>query len=1219
MAKSKNKKVAKTGTKSKGNVPPSLTAQQIAAIVKAGGMVFSSADMKKLKKKYKGDPVAVATGEVVDDAVDLIFPSVLPMAWIRIYGSFMAREATPLGRGGWTHSFHQWIEVRSDATVLRIDTGEDVRFPVIRSGESAYHRGRRLTLSCFGEDRFEVKDHTERLVREYGVPKGAAAGRAMLIAVRDPWGNRQELVYEAGALRRVVDPSGRELSITSDSKGRVVTVDAVVKGKTEQTFTYAYTEEGELGRATDALGYSQSYLYDGHHRMVKKTLANGFSLHYEYDPVGGQCVRTWGDGGLYTVDLVFDADRKQTTTSGNPEPAVFTWNDAGEVVRTETFDGEFVDEVVYDDDLLIVENRDAAGRVLKVEYDERGHRIKSVGPMGNTTEWDYQDDLPIRETEDGELVREMRYDARGTLVEVREASGAGYLFDHDAYGRLVQVSTKNGLVVRYRYDEAHNLIEETDARSGVRRHAYDPLGFPISETDRAGRTVRFEYDVLRRLTKTIFPDGTTESYAYGPLGLPVEQVSPAGEVTRLEYIGTGKLSRLIRADGQKWQYTYDRNERLITIENPKAEVYEFRYDARGLLVEERPFDGRVITYEHSRVGALARIELPDGSYQAYRRDLLGRLLELKTPDSVVRYVRDKRGRIVEAVAQDAAGRVETKLDYDERGYLIAVTQDGRTIRYEVDDFGKDVSRTMPGGQVTRYYYDAEEALVGLDHQGHKVLLQRDLTGAEVRRHLYDAGMDVLSRYDDMGRLAQRGVVAPAAPGQRPRTLLDRRWSYGPLGRLAAHVDGRFGQTEYRYDGLGRLAEERRAASSRAFEYDIVGSLTGIHENGNVSTPWTLGRGDVLLRTPNALFENDILRHRKSKVRCRDHRPTGERTEYSWDALGRLRQVILPSGERVRFFYDAFGRRVRKEIHPPDGPPPLGEPPRMVPPPRTVEYLWDGNVLAAEIDSARGTRVYACIPEHFTPVLHEDDGRVLYYVTDMLGTPKDLLDATGAVVWSAQHGPRGEILETRRTGDADTPLRWPGVYEDAETGLFYVRFRYADPEVGRWLSPDPLGFFGHPALFEFQTIDPLGLGVDPTPTPYGTDPLQPAVDAFRAANPQVTPGRNVAAMQVGDHVVVMPSQDGVHSERRIFGQTGTGGVTGAFTELEPCSGHGMNGCKDACNGLGKSRTSWSFEYPEAPDPNKAPVKAQKARARRRAAVREKRKAVRARMKKFGVTI
>ena len=61
----------------------------------------------------------------------------------------------------------------------------------------------------------------------------------------------------------------------------------------------------------------------------------------------------------------------------------------------------------------------------------------------------------------------------------------------------------------------------------------------------------------------------------------------------------------------------------------------------------------------------------------------------------------------------------------------------------------------------------------------------------------------------------------------------------------------------------------------------------------------------------------------------------------------------------------------------------------------------------------------------------------------------------------------------------TPLRFQGQYADEETGLCYNRFRYYDPVIGRYLSPDPLGLEGGVHLYSYgwnptHWIDPLGL-------------------------------------------------------------------------------------------------------------------------------------------------
>jgi RHS repeat-associated protein len=60
-----------------------------------------------------------------------------------------------------------------------------------------------------------------------------------------------------------------------------------------------------------------------------------------------------------------------------------------------------------------------------------------------------------------------------------------------------------------------------------------------------------------------------------------------------------------------------------------------------------------------------------------------------------------------------------------------------------------------------------------------------------------------------------------------------------------------------------------------------------------------------------------------------------------------------------------------------------------------------------------------------------------------------------------------------------PLRFPGQYEDAETGLYYNRHRYYDPDLGAYLTPDPLGLAGGLQAYTYapsplEWIDPLGL-------------------------------------------------------------------------------------------------------------------------------------------------
>ncbi|WP_437798152.1 restriction endonuclease fold toxin [Sorangium sp. So ce693] len=337
----------------------------------------------------------------------------------------------------------------------------------------------------------------------------------------------------------------------------------------------------------------------------------------------------------------------------------------------------------------------------------------------------------------------------------------------------------------------------------------------------------------------------------------------------------------------------------------------------------------------------------------------------------------------------------------------------------------------------------------------------------------------------------------------PKVLVMRQWSYDARGRVERIDDARWGATAYRYDRVDRLLSAQRGGRREVFAYDPAGSITRmldeLVEQGGVGLlaqaqqapdgmqpSWQIERGGVLRRTEAAAYEVDARGRRTAKMelaRYRESHPNGgtvteqDMTRYTWDCRDRLCEVRRPDGTRVAMTYDAFGRRVRKEV--------LGA--AAVGLPRVVEFVWDGDVLAADVDSERGARTFVHAPGTFVPVLQQQDGRVLTYVNDHLGTPKELLDPQGLVAWSAAHSAWGKVAEVWRDPISvlnhrtavESPFRLLGQYADDETGLCYTRFRYFDPEIGGWCNPDPLGIAGGPNLFAFDGsptahIDPFGL-------------------------------------------------------------------------------------------------------------------------------------------------
>ena len=330
----------------------------------------------------EGDPVDVVSGAVIDRQVDFALPGLIGVEWTRSYSSARAKERGLLGKGGWQLGFEQWIERRASAIVYHAGDGREIYFEPIGPGQSTYHRRERLTLVALDRERFEVRTFAERQTRRFE-PRGDA-GTPRLVAISDRYGNTISLEHDGDRLARVVDTAKREIRLLYDPEGRVGRVEIWAEGAMRQWTDYAYSPEGELSRAADALGHAETYAYDGVHRLAVKSLKNGLSFRYRYDDNTGRCVRSIGDGKLHEVELAFDLEAKTTLSSGNERPRIYTWNDKGVVVREETPDGSSVREREYDDDLFLLSESNGAGKKIAIEYDDRGRRVQFTDPAGTS-------------------------------------------------------------------------------------------------------------------------------------------------------------------------------------------------------------------------------------------------------------------------------------------------------------------------------------------------------------------------------------------------------------------------------------------------------------------------------------------------------------------------------------------------------------------------------------------------------------------------------------------------------------------------------------------------------------------------------------------------------------------------------------------------------------------------------------------------------------------
>ena len=178
------------------------------------------------------------------------------------------------------------------------------------------------------------------------------------------------------------------------------------------------------------------------------------------------------------------------------------------------------------------------------------------------------------------------------------------------------------------------------------------------------------------------------------------------------------------------------------------------------------------------------------------------------------------------------------------------------------------------------------------------------------------------------------------------------------------------------------------------------------------------------------------------------------TEYTWDYRNRLTNVtVKDSSENViqesDYTYDPFDKRIGVEVDP-DGDGAQSSTERWT--------AYDGMNPYADFDgSGNLTHRYLYGPAADMILARMDSSQdVAWYLTDHLGSVRDLADPGGSVIDHITYDSFGNVLSESAPVEGDR-FKYTGRELDSETGLYYYRARYYDPAMGRFISEDPIGF------------------------------------------------------------------------------------------------------------------------------------------------------------------
>jgi len=612
------------------------------------------------------------------------------------------------------------------------------------------------------------------------------------------------------------------------------------------------------------------------------------------------------------------------------------------------------------------------------------------------------------------------YDALNHLTQVSDPLGQTTTYTYDAVGNKTSVTDANGNTTSYEYDALNRLIQVMDALSGVVSYGYDPVGNKTAMTDANGHVTQYEYDPLNRLLQVADPLSNTTTYGYDAVGNKASLLDANGDTTTYTYDAVNRLTQITYPDSSV-QYAYDVvGNRTAMTDTTGTTTYV--YDALDRLTSvTSPGSSHTVSYSYDAVGNRTGITYPDGKQVTYAYDAANRLTTATDWASrATSYSYDPVGNLTAVSYPNGTG---ASYSYDAANRLLQLTNTGPSsiisgFSYTLDNVGNRTQVVEANGDVITYTYDALYRLTDVWEQ---MRVDFDI----------DCDVDVA----DIMEVASRWRMKDTDPGWDVWYDLDGDGNIDIVDIMLTVV--RWGEScesaSYTYDPMGNRLSLTTPTGTITYTYDLADRLLNISD-GTTFT-WD-GNGNQLSKGS---------------------------TNYTYDTANRLTQVAN-SVTTVQFTYDGDGKRTSKTVNG-----------------TSTSYFYDVNaalpvVLVETTGGADTLYTYGADLIAMT----EPGGVQSYHHYDGLGSVRNLSDGTGAMTASYTYGAFGDLRLVK--GSSGTTFKFTGEQTDDETELIYLRARYYDPEVGRFITKDLFnGFEVDPQTFNayaYANNNPVNL-VDPT--------------------------------------------------------------------------------------------------------------------------------------------
>ncbi|HIE02252.1 MAG TPA: hypothetical protein EYP59_18550 [Thiotrichaceae bacterium] len=1057
-----------------------------------------------------GDPIDTATGAQVIEYTLLSVQGVLPISFTLSYNSLLLADGKA-GKGWglnsinarlaeisdekltihWSNNqFNDFIkqaegEYRATALSVRFDKlvkNEAGTFTLTRPNKTVYDftadgqvatlrndRGQALAFSY--DQAGQLSQITEPVSGKFLSYAYNTAG--LLETVTDSLGRQVRLGYdnehrlttitdanaqtttytynELGQILTAVTSDGvRLFSNTYDAQGRVIAQDDGIEG--HQLLELAYDESQAnhiITTVTDRIGNTQVYTYDDQYQLLSMKDELGHTLTYTYDDNGNRTSVT--NANSHTTQLTYDANGNLTTVTdvaGNASS--LTYDENNNVLSIANALGKKT-RFAYDELHHLISLTDALGNITQYTYNEKDQLLTVTTPGGAVTTYEYDKGLPIRVIDPENQTQTLGYDAAGRLITVTDAEGHLTTLAYDAVNRLVKVTDALNRAVSLTYDSQGHLLTFTDAKGNITQRAYDGNGNLISKINPLQQTTRYEYDGEERLIKIIDAKNQVTQLHYDPKGRLISVTDPLNNTRELtydaadnvlsqmdaldktvatfQYDAQNNLTHITDALQNTSELKYDGLSRLTEVIDPLKTVTQFNYDNVNRLVSSLDAEGGKSSQAFDKTGNLTRLTDPNRNNTGFQFDHNGRLVEEETAaGGKVRYTYNARDLLIEVTN---AREQQRQLEYDAVGRLIRMTDAEGEITYTYDDNDNVLTVTNATGTISREYDQLDRVIKYTDSQNNTLQYA----------------------YDDIGQL-----ITLTYPDNKAVF-----YEYNAAGQLIKVTDWAQRETQYDYDANGRLVQVKRPNGTvMTRHYDEAGQLRqqqDIDSQGEIISQFDFvydPAGDIVEEQTLPEPEPFPLQSVKMTYTAANRLATFNGEPVSFDADGNMTQGPL-NGEKVDFAFDSRNRLTHVGV---------------------MGYRYDAENQRIGVSVKGAETRYVINPQAVLSqvlVRTAPDGKKTFYVYglgligqetesdyqayhfDLRGSTVALTDGSGKVVERFAYSPYGGLVSGQSPIEIDTPFLFNGMYGvmTDDTGLYYMRARYYNPEIRRFVNQDPL--------------------------------------------------------------------------------------------------------------------------------------------------------------------